>query len=374
MTPARIAASGPTRLRLTARSEARPDPRRRGVAPSAAIERHAPAEDLTVVDLTDAADWDERLADEPGANLYVARPWGTYKARLNWAVRRVAIRDGRGRDLAFVQVQERRLGFARFVLAQGCPVLTAAGTARAEATLRAFRDHSALGPFDLLGVNFHEFQDNEAVAALLALGFVPVVSARQHTLELDLTRDIAAIEAGLDSKWRRNLAKAQRNPDLEAAILTDPDARLAAFDTFAGMYAALQARKGFSNTLDPKAFRDVAATDPRLVILEVRENGEPILIRIAHWAPARWTDFFAASNERGRATNAAALSVWTLIERAKAEGCRIYDLGGIDPAGNRGVFDFKRGISRRVVQSTPLWLYGRLPLVRSLAAGLLAQR
>lgn len=372
--PARAAASGPSLLRLTARSETHRDTRRRGPAPSATLERHAPAADLTVVDLTEAPDWDERLADEPGANLYVARPWGIYKARLNWAVRRIAIRDGQGRDLAYVQVQERRLGFARFVLAQGCPVLTAAGAARAEATLRAFRDHLALGPFDLLGVNFQEFQDNEAVPALLALDFAPVVSARQHTLELDLTRDIDAIAAGLDSKWRRNLAKARRNPDLDTAILTDPDARLSAFDTFSGMYAALQARKGFSNTLDPKAFRDIAATDPRLVILEVRENGEPIMVRIAHRAQARWTDFFAASNERGRATNAAALSVWTLIEQAKAEGSPVYDLGGIDPAGNRGVFDFKRGVSRRVVQSTPLWLHGRTRLVRSLAAALLAQR
>ncbi len=376
MIHARTAASGPDLrrgpVRHDLRHDARLDPRRRGLSPSA-IER-PPADGPTVVDLTDAPDWDARIADAPGANLYAARPWGTYKGRLNWSVRRVAVRDGQGCDLAFVQYQVRRVGFARFVLAQGCPVLTEAGAARAEATLSAFRDHLALGPFDLLGVNFHEFQDNEAVPALLALGFVPVVSPRHHTLELDLTRDIEAIEAGLDAKWRRNLAKARRNPDLETALLTDRDARLCAFDTFTGMYAALQARKGFSNTLNPQAFRDIAAADPRLVILEVRENGVPIMVRIAHRARQRWTDFFAASNERARATNAAALSVWTLIEAAKAEGCPVYDLGGIDPAGNRGVFDFKRGISRRAVQSTPLWLHGRNRLVRSAAAALLAQR
>lgn len=370
MTHARIATAAPD-LR---RPAARPDTRRRGVTPSAAIGRRPACDDLAVVDLTDAPDWDARLAEAPGANLYAARPWGTYKARLNWSVRRVAVRDAQGRDLALVQYQVRRVGFARFVLAQGCPVLTEAGTARAEATLSALRDHLALGPFDLLGVNFHEFQETEAVPALLALGFVPVVSPRHHTLELDLTPDIAAIEAGLDPKWRRNLAKARRNPDLETEILTDPDARLSAFDTFAGMYAALQARKGFSNTLNPQAYRDIAAADPRVVILEVRENGVPIMVRIAHRAAQRWTDFFAASNERGRATNAAALSVWTLIAQAKAEGCPVYDLGGIDPAGNRGVFDFKRGVSRRAVQSTPLWLHGRTPLVRSAAAALLAQR
>ncbi|WP_232631170.1 lipid II:glycine glycyltransferase FemX [Methylobacterium sp. Leaf118] len=329
---------------------------------------------FSVVDRTGSEDWDERLGEETEANLYAFRPWGTYKARLNWTVRRIEIRSEDGRALAYVQYQVRRVGPARFVLVQGGPILTAAGAARAEPVLRAFLDHLALGRFDLLGVNFHAFQNNEAVPALVALGFVPVVSPRHHTLEVDLTQDLEAILAGTDPKWRRNLAKARSNPDLEVVIPTEPDARRRAFDRFTAMYAALQARKGFSNTLNPEAFRDIAATDPRLVVLEVRECGETILVRIAHRARTRWTDFFAASNDRGRATNAAALSVWSLVERAREEGCPIYDLGGIDPAGNRGVYHFKRGLSRRVVQSTPLWLYGRTGALRSVAAALLAQR
>lgn len=328
----------------------------------------------TTVDRTCASDWDKRLDEETGANLYACQAWGTYKARMNWAVRRVEIRGEDGRALGFVQYQVRRVGFARFVLAQGCPVLTEAGAARAEATLSAFRDHLALGTFDLLGINFQEFQHNEAAPALLALGFLPVVSPRQYTIEVDLTQDMKQIEAKLDLKWRRNLHKARCNSELEIAILTDPEERLRAFDTFTEMYAALQARKGFTNTLNWPAYRDIAATDPRLVILEVRENGLPIMVRITHRAKQRWTDFFAASNERGRATNAAALSVWALIERAKAEGCPVYDLGGIDPAGNRGVFRFKRGLSRRVVQSTPLWLFGRNHFLSNVAAALLVRR
>lgn len=329
---------------------------------------------LTIVDRTDALNWDERLCEQPWANLYAYQAWGTYKARMNWSVRRIEIQGEDGRALAYVQYQVRRIGFARFVLAQGCPVLTEAGMARAEATLIAFRDHLALGSFDLLGVNFQEFQHGEAASALLALGFVPVVSPRQHTIELDLSQDIGAIEAGLDPKWRRNLDKARHNTELEAAILTDPVERLRAFDNFTEMYAELQSRKGFSNTFNPRAYRDLAAFDPCLLILEVRENSVPIMVRITHRAKQRWTDFFAASNERGRATNAAALSVWTLIGRAKAEGCPVYDLGGVDPAGNRGVFRFKRGLSRRVVQSTPLWLYGRNRFVRTVAAALFMQR
>nr|WP_246681702.1 GNAT family N-acetyltransferase [Methylobacterium sp. L1A1] len=330
--------------------------------------------ELATVDRTDAPDWDERLGEQIEANLYASQPWGTYKTRLNWSVRRIEILSEKGLTLAYVQYQVRRVGPARFVLVQGCPVLTVLGTARAEAVLGALLDHLALGRFDLLGVNFQEFQNNEMVPALLALGFVPVVSPRHHTLVVDLTTSLNATLAGTNPNWRRSLTKAQNNPDLDAVILTDPAERLRAFDKFTEMYVALQARKGFSNTLNPQAFRDIAASDPRLVILEVRERGETIMVRITHRAQTRWTDLFAASNGRGRATNAAGLSVWTLIEQAKAEGCPVYDLGGIDPAGNRSVFKFKRDLSRRVVQSTPLWLYGRTGALRIAAATLLAQR
>lgn len=329
---------------------------------------------LTIIDRTNASDWDERVGEQAEANLYVFQPWGTYKARLKWSVRRIEILGEDRQTLAYVQYQVRRVGLVRFVLVQGCPVLTALGAAWARALIDAFLDHLALGRFDLLGVNFQEFQNNEMVPALLTLGFVPVVSPRHYTLEIDLTTSLNAIFAGADRNWRRNLLKALDNPDLNAVILTDPAERLRAFDRFTEMYAALQARKGFSNTFNPQAFRDIAAADLRLVILEVRERGETVMVRITHRAQGRWTDFFAASNERGRATNAAALSVWRLIEQAKAEGCPVYDLGGIDPVGNRGVFNFKRGLSRRVVQSTPLWLYSRTGLLRTVAATLLAQR
>lgn len=329
---------------------------------------------LAVLDLADASDWDSAIWRQPGANIYASHPWGAYKTRLGWAVKRIAIRNEGGEDLAFIQYQQRRRGPGRFVLAQGCPILTPQGETRAEAVIQAFLAHLDLRRSDLLGVNYHQFQSREAVLALLAHGFTPVVSARNHTLELDLTQDADTIRARMEPRWRKALGKAERNPDLTTVFLADPAERLRAFDTFSRMYAALKVRKGFTSSLDTQAYRDVAAADPRLAFLEVREKGEPVLIRIAHTAPERWTDFFTASNERARATHAAALAVWRCIERARQDGCRIFDFGGIDPAANRGVFEFKRGLCRDVVQSTPLWLYGRSRLVRDAAAAFLARR
>ena len=331
------------------------------------------ATELVVREITDVPDWDSRVWAHPGANIYCAGPWGDYKRRLGLGVRRAVIEAG-GEALAFVQWQERRRGPARLIHVQGGPVLTQAGARRAEAVFAALIGHLDLSRFDLVGVKYEQFESREATLALLMHGFAPVVLARNHTLELDLTQELDAIRAAMEHRWRKALRKAEGNPDLTTHFLTDRSERLAAFDDFSAMYAALQERKGFSASLRPDAYRDIAADDGRLLFLDVREKGERVLVRIAHLSAERCTDFFTASNARARATSAAGLAVWRIVERAKAEGCRVFDFGGVDPASNRNVFEFKRGLSGAIVQSDPLWVYSRSPALRRAAAALLALR
>jgi hypothetical protein len=335
--------------------------------------RSVMAATLAVHEIGDDLDWDRRIWARPGANIYCGSPWGTYKARRGLAVRRGVI-TGDGEDLAFVQWQERRKGPARFVHVQGGPLLTAAGARRAEAVFETFLGHLGLGRFDVLAIDYEQFESREATLALLLHGFAPVVHAHDHTLELDLTQDLDAIQAGMEQRWRKALRKAERNPDVTSHFLEDRTERLSAFDDFTAMFAALRQRKGFATTLQPEAYRDIAAEDEHLLFLDVREKGERVLVRIAHLSDARCTDFYTASNERARATGAATLAVWRIVERAKAEGCRVFDFGGIDPAANRPVFEFKRGLSTNVVQNSPLWLYSRSPALRKVTPLLLGLR
>ncbi|SDA32186.1 Acetyltransferase (GNAT) domain-containing protein [Methylobacterium sp. UNC378MF] len=328
---------------------------------------------LAVQETADARDWDRRIWACPGANIYCGSAWGAYKARRGLEVRRAFV-SGDGADLAFIQWQTRRKGPVRFIHVQGGPLLTEAGAHRAEAVFAAFIDHLALGRLDILAIDYEQFESQDATLALLIHGFTPVIGARDHTLELDLRQDLDAIQAGMEPRWRKALRKAERNTDVTTHFLEDRAERLSAFDDFTAMFAALRQRKGFATTLQPQAYRDIAAEDEHLLFLDVREKGERILVRIAHLSETRCTDFYTASNERARATSAATLAVWRFVERAKAEGCRVFDFGGIDPAANRPVFDFKRGLCTNVVQHNPLWVYGMSPALRKLAPVLLSLR
>lgn len=328
---------------------------------------------LRVLALDDASDWDAAVWAQARGNIFSAAGWGTYKTRRGADVERLSVVDEAGDLLGLAQVQRRRRGPARQIYIQGGPLLTEKGERHGEAAVRALLAHLALGPLDLLVIDVNRAESPGMVLGLLATGFRPVAKAGRHTLEVDLTRGLDVLQAEMEQRWRKALRKAERNPALTARFLDDPAERLSAFDAFAAMYAALKTRKGFSNDFDPAAYRDLAANDPRHVMLEVREGGELCLVRIAHVSRDRFTDFFTASTERAKANAAAYLAVWSFIRRGAEEGCRIFDFGGIDPANNRGVYDFKRGLTRNVASSGPLWLYGPNRLVTAAAGAVLAR-
>lgn len=329
---------------------------------------------LVVTEFPQDFDWCEAVRRSENANVYASEQWGEYKRRLGWLVKRIIISDQSGRKLGLVQYQVRKRGPARFILAQGCPILTDSGSYQAKEVFEAFIAHLDLGRLDLLSIKYHQFETSEVKLALLTHGFRPVISARDHTLEVDLSQSMDSIRSSLDSRWRNALVKSEKKYGIDVEYVRDPHERTAVFEAFSTMYTVLKERKGFYNNLNIEMYRKLAVRDNLLEFQAVREDGELILVRIVHKSSHRWTDFYVASNERARAIEVPRLALWRAIEKAKQEGASIYDLGGIDPVNNRGVFVFKAGVTRSVAQGTPLWLYSRSAVVRDVAASILSRR
>lgn len=328
---------------------------------------------MQVIPIDDLSVWDAAVWAHASGTIFAAAGWGTYKARCGADIARLGVSDENGDLLGFAQMQIRARGPARQIYVQGGPLLTDKGERHGESVMRALLTYLALGPLDLMIVDPARAESPGAVLGLLAAGFAPVTAAGRHTLEVDLTHGLEKVQAEMEQRWRKALRKAQRNTELSLHFLDTVNERLAAFDAFAEMYKALKLRKGFSNNFDASAYRDLAANDPHLVMLEVRDGGERCLVRIAHVSRNRFTDFFTASTERAKVNAAAYLAVWGFICRGAEEGCRVFDFGGIDPANNRGVYDFKRGLTRNVVPSSSLWLYSRTHTVRAVAGTLLSR-
>ena len=210
--------------------------------------------------------------------------------------------------------------------------------------------------------------------AVLSAGMTPVLAPSQQTLVIDLSPSEEELRSRLRRSWRSRLRQAEANTDLTTVFATEPAERTAALKAFERFYGELRERKRFHTSFSPAAAHDIFRDDPRYVILEVRERETPTAVFIAHTTRDSLTSFFAASSDAARKNCANYLGHWKLITYAKARGLHTFDCGGIDPAGNPGVYQFKAGLADDVVQTGPIWIHTKASAMRMLALLALTQR
>lgn len=163
--------------------------------------------------------------------------------------------------------------------------------------------------------------------------------AAERTIVVDVDRPLAEIRDGFAAKWRRDLNRAEREP-IEVSF----GQGLELFEEFQGLFDELVARKELAVALGADFYTDVQEQLPqneRLHIGIARVDGVPAAGVVASILGDTGVYLLGASNDAGRRTRAAYLLQWRVIEAAVERGCRWYDLGGVDPAGNPGVYRFK---------------------------------
>lgn len=83
----------------------------------------------------------------------------------------------------------------------------------------------------------------------------------------------------------------------------------------------------------------------KMHIVICKHEGEPVTATIASAIGDRGIYLLGATGEAGMKQKSAYLSQWQMILWLRERGCHWYDLGGIDPENNPGVYHFKVGMS-----------------------------
>lgn len=194
--------------------------------------------------------------------------------------------------------------------------------------------------------------------ALREIGFVERnPGAAYRTLRVDVALPIDAMRKQLEQKWRNQLNAALRN-NLE--VVEGEDVEL--FRRFLLLYDEMMARKRFETTVNPRQFARMQ---------ELLQEGEKLRIALAG-RDGRWHAGVVASSlgqtgiyllgataAEGLKSKASYLLQWHMLEHLHARGCRWYDLGGINPQINPGVYHFKSGMGGQEVRQ--LGCYERAP-------------
>jgi hypothetical protein len=175
------------------------------------------------------------------------------------------------------------------------------------------------------------------------LGFGPACSpAPYRTLVVAIDRPLGEVRRSLDQKWRNGLNRAERNG---LTLRCGSEGLL--FEEFCSLYRQLLDRKRFDVDLHADFYAAVQQNmdrNDRFMVSLADVAGHPVAGHVASILGDTCVYLLGASNDQGLTSKASYLLQWRTIEMAQERGCHFYDLGGIDPAGNPGVYHFKQGL------------------------------
>lgn len=183
-------------------------------------------------------------------------------------------------------------------------------------------------------------KDEADVHALKAAGWkLPAAPmGRNLTLVLDLAAREQDLLAGFSKNWRRNLRRAQ-----EKGLTVSCNEQAISLQLF-DAYREMAEFKNLDTLLEfEKLKRLVELSGQTITVFAARDaDGRLLAFRCVLILGNKAVDYLAATPIRGRQLHAAYLLMWAEIRALKGRGVDHYDLGGIDPEANPGVYRFKR--------------------------------
>jgi hypothetical protein len=170
-------------------------------------------------------------------------------------------------------------------------------------------------------------------------------SPRFRTLRLDLTPPLDELRKNLLQKWRNQLNRAEKD-NLRVVEGSEDDL----YGIFLKLLREVVKRKEFVPVVDYDQFRAIQndLEEPlKMKIMVCEEEGEPLGVSICSAIGNTGIYLFGATGDKGMKVNGSNLLQWHMVQWLKRRGVRWYDLGGIDPQNNPGVYHFKCGIAGR---------------------------
>ena len=117
---------------------------------------------------------------------------------------------------------------------------------------------------------------------------------------------------------------------------------------FSEIYSQMRKRKSFETTVDDEEFgriQEALTESQRMRVLICLDESVPVAGLVATTMGNSAIYLLGATSDAGLNAKGAYLLQWELICWLKKCGITSYDLGGIDPEGNPGVYHFKSGLS-----------------------------
>ncbi len=328
-----------------------------------------------------ASNWNETIARLPGAHLLQTEEWGRIKAPVGWTPHFRMWTDAGGQVAAAAQMLVRRIpmrGFAaRLSVAyvpKG-PLLDWGDAAlRGRVLVDLITDARKRGAMFLkidpeVPVGYGVPGEPGAVSNGLGEALVDQLKRGgwmfsrdqvqyKNTVLVDLSVSEDQMLARMKQKARYNVRLAER----KGVVVRSGSA--ADFGLLYRMYAETAVRDGFVIREEAYYHRLWGTFEAAgmLDVLVAEVDGEPVGAVVVPRFAGRAIYLHGMSHAAHREKMPSYLLQWEAMRRAKAAGCRVYDLWGAPDVfderdGMWGVFRFKEGLGGEVVRHVGAWDY-----------------
>ena len=123
------------------------------------------------------------------------------------------------------------------------------------------------------------------------------------------------------------------------------------------LYNELNNYKGIKTNIDIDQIRLIISKFSENIILFRCDNFEGKLISFRgsiYYKNLGW-DIFAATSIEGRKLYSSYSVFWELMKSCSEKNISVYDMGGVDPENNKGVYNFKKGSGSELVRFIGEW-------------------
>lgn len=295
--------------------------------------------------------WNNLLIKFKTANIYQSFEWGEYKALSGWSPYRWIASDEQNNIVALFQGLVRKYSFKTgMIWGTGGPVgnISFCGDSFRQTIFNDLNLKNGYCRFF-----FQRQYDINDTLVLKKLGWqralYPINSGLSMFSDLFIKEEDAL--SACSKNWRRNLRRSNKF-GLKFYQWHCPDP-LKISSIYKEMESYKQLKEQFS-FVDLKGIFEKLKN--QIILFRCDDSmGNLLAIRGALIFGKQAWDFIAAANVESRKIYASYGLYWALARHCHSLGIKKYDMGGIDPALNPGVFNFKKGVGSVPVEYLGEW-------------------
>lgn len=314
-------------------------------------------------------EWDGLLQKFPDYTVYQSYAWGEHRARFGWLPLRLVARD----DVNVIFMAQ--ILIRRYPLNVGVVWVPGGPLGDIELWGESFQREIRI----VTGVKFLYCRLNSMrtyVAKdelkLASLGWrrsaYPLNTGLSLTYQPALSEEVRLLQAS--GNWRHNLRRSSKR-SMHVYLWENPDPV-----EIMKAYVSMQELKHLNAQTSREAIESLVKefADRCIFVRCDDESGNFLALRGALVFGEKAWDMFAVATPAARKVYASHAAFWELMKLCGERGVQWYDMSGVDPVNNRGVYDFKKGTGAQDIRYLSEWEYAKPSVFGYLASRVIARR